>query len=78
MAQTADRFGRRKRIRRKRMTEEERTQAGRRLERQLQELDARRLDRINGSYSLERTMKYCLVLLVLFFALSAALVYLEK
>lgn len=60
------------------MTEEERTQAGRRLERRLQELDARRLDRINCSYSLERTMKYCLVLLVLFFALSAALVYLEK
>ncbi|WP_251450701.1 hypothetical protein [Parasutterella muris] len=60
------------------MTEEERTQAGRRLERQLQELDARRLDRINGSYSLERTMKFCLVLLVLFIALSAALVYLER
>ncbi|WP_290432753.1 hypothetical protein [uncultured Parasutterella sp.] len=60
------------------MTEEERTQAGRRLERRLQELDARRLDRINGSYSLERTMKFCLVLLVLFIALSAALVYLER
>ncbi len=57
------------------MTEEERTQAGRRLERRLQELDARRLDRINGSYSLERTMQF---LLVLFIALSAALVYLER
>ncbi|WP_289168690.1 hypothetical protein [uncultured Parasutterella sp.] len=60
------------------MTEEERTQAGRRLERRLQELDARRLDRINSSYSLERAMKFCLVLLVLFFVLSAAFVYLER
>ena len=78
MAQTADRFGRRKRIRRKRMTEEERKQAAQRFEQRLREIDSLRLKRIKGSYLLERAMKFCLALLVLFFALSAALAYLER
>lgn len=60
------------------MTEDERKLAAQRLERRLREIDSLRLKRINDSYLLERTMKYCLVLLVLFFALSAALVYLER
>ena len=60
------------------MTEDERKLAAQRLERRLREIDSLRLKRINGSYLLERTMKFCLVLLVLFIALSAALVYLER
>lgn len=47
------------------MTEEERTQAGRRLERRLQELDAHRLDRINGSYRAERIFKAILLAFML-------------
>lgn len=47
------------------MTEEERTQAGRRLERRLQELDARRLDRINSSYRAERIFKAILLAFML-------------
>lgn len=60
------------------MTEEERKQAAQRFEQRLREIDSLRLKRIKGSYLLERAMKFCLALLVLFFALSAALVYLEK
>lgn len=60
------------------MTEDERKLAAQRLERRLREIDSLRLKRINGSYLLERTMKFCLVLLVLFSALSAAFVYLER
>jgi hypothetical protein len=60
------------------MTEDERKLAAQRLERRLREIDSLRLKRIKGSYLLERTMKFCLVLLVLFIALSAALVYLER
>lgn len=60
------------------MTEDERKLAAQRLERRLREIDSLRLKRINGSYLVERTMKFCLALLVLVFALSAALVYLER
>ena len=60
------------------MTEEERTQAAQRFEQRLRELDSQRLKRKNGSHALEVTIKFCLVLLVLFFALSVVLVYLEK
>ena len=72
MRQKSDRFGRMKKKRRRvpvirrdkrqnveeKMTEEERIQAAKRFERQMQELDARRLERINGSYSLESGMKF--------------------
>lgn len=47
------------------MTEDERIQASRRFERQMQELDARRLSRINGSYRSEWIFKAILLAFML-------------
>ena len=68
-----DRFGRQKRKRQ--MTEEERTQAQKRLERRLQELDSQRLSRGNTGSRIEKNLCWMLMFFVLCALVTAVVLF---
>ena len=89
MRQKSDRFGRKKKqcrrvpVKRRdkrqnleeKMTEDERIQAAKRFERHMQELDARRLARINTSYGVETFFKFLLVGFILMMLIISVLTF---
>ena len=68
-----DRFGRLKRKRE--MTEEERTQAQKRLERRLQELDSQRLSRGSTGSRIEKNLCWTLMFFVLCALVTAVVLF---